>query len=106
MKPIWECAVIGGGAAGLSGALVLGRARKRTLVVDSGRQSNLPAHGIGGLLGHDGRKPADFYQLGIEELKQYPSIDFLEETVEEVIGSDGDFSLVFSDGSMGGSYDA
>jgi len=99
MNPTWECAVVGGGAAGLSGALVLGRARRRTLVVDSGRQSNLPAHGIGGLLGHDGRNPADFYKLGIEELKQYPSIDFLEETVEEVTGSDGDFSLVFSDGS-------
>ena len=78
MKPIRECAVIGGGAAGLSGALVLGRARRGALVVDSGRQSNLPAHGIGGLLGHDGRNPADFC----------------------------DFSLVFSDESTGGSYGA
>ena len=55
----WECVIVGGGAAGLSAALVLGRrARRRTLVVDAGRQSNRSAHGIGGLLGHDGCPPA------------------------------------------------
>jgi thioredoxin reductase len=53
----WDCIVVGGGAAGLGAALVLGRARRRTLVVDEGKQSNLVAHGIGGLLGHDGRPP-------------------------------------------------
>ena len=43
MDDIWDCIVIGGGAAGLSAALVLGRARKRTLLVDAGVPSNLPA---------------------------------------------------------------
>ena len=71
----WECLVIGGGAAGLSAALVLGRARKRTLVIDAGRQSNRAAHGIGGLLGHDGRPPAELYELGRKELEQYPSVE-------------------------------
>jgi thioredoxin reductase len=64
MDMTWECLVVGGGAAGLSAALVLGRARRRTLVIDAGRQSNLAAHGIGGLLGHDGRPPAELYELG------------------------------------------
>lgn len=71
----WECLVIGGGAAGLSAALVLGRARKRTLVIDAGRQSNRAAHGIGGLLGHDGRPPAELYELGRKELERYPSVE-------------------------------
>ncbi|WP_178359990.1 NAD(P)/FAD-dependent oxidoreductase [Mycolicibacterium hippocampi] len=71
----WECLVIGGGAAGSSAALVLGRARKRTLVIDAGRQSNRAAHGIGGLLGHDGRPPAELYELGRKELEQYPSVE-------------------------------
>jgi thioredoxin reductase len=53
----WDCIVVGGGAAGLSAALVLGRARKKTLAIDAGKQSNRPAHGIGGLLGHDARRP-------------------------------------------------
>ncbi len=55
----WDCIVVGGGAAGLSAALVLGRAQQRTLVVDAAAQSNRVADGIGGLLGHDGRAPAE-----------------------------------------------
>jgi thioredoxin reductase len=64
MDTTWDCIVVGAGAAGLSAALVLGRARRRTLVVDAGGQSNLPAHGIGGLLGHDGREPAALSAAG------------------------------------------
>lgn len=74
MDTTWDCIVVGGGAAGLSAALVLGRARVRTLVIDAGEQSNLPAHGIGGLLGHDGRPPAELYALGRDELATYPSV--------------------------------
>jgi thioredoxin reductase len=82
MNTIWDCVVVGGGAAGLSAALVLGRARRRTLVVDAGRQSNRPAHGIGGLLGHDGRPPAELYAIGREELSSYPSVELLDGDVE------------------------
>jgi len=71
----WDCIVVGGGAAGLSAALVLGRARRRTLVVDAGRPSNRIAHGIGGLLGHDRRPPAELYAVGRAELAAYPSVE-------------------------------
>lgn len=77
----FDVVVIGGGAAGLSAALVLGRARRRTLVVDAGEQSNLAAHGIGGLLGHDGRAPADLYAAGRAELAGYPSVSMRTGTV-------------------------
>ena len=66
METTWDCIVVGGGAAGLSAALVLGRARQRTLVIDAGSPSNLPAQGVGGLLGHDGRPPAELYAIGRE----------------------------------------
>jgi thioredoxin reductase len=82
---MWECIVIGGGAAGLSASLVLGRARRRTLLLDQGSQSNLPAHGIGGLLGHDGRPPAELYAAGREELAAYPSV---EVRFAEVVGAE------------------
>ena len=71
----WDCIVVGGGAAGLSAALVLGRARKRTLLVDAGHQCNLPAGGIGGLLGHDGLSPKDLYAKGQRELERYPDVE-------------------------------
>ena len=81
----WDCIVVGGGAAGLGAALVLGRARQRTLVVDAGEQSNRPAHGIGGLLGQDGRSPDAFYAAGREELATYPSVELRS---GEVVGGE------------------
>jgi len=83
MDNMWDCVIIGGGAAGLSAGLVLGRARRRTLLVDAGEQSNLAAHGIGGLLGHDGRPPAELYAAGRRELASYPSVEY---RTAEVIG--------------------
>jgi thioredoxin reductase len=72
----WECVVVGGGAAGLSAALVLGRARRRTLVVDANEQSNRAASAIGGLLGYDQRPPAELYAAGRRELLSYPSVEY------------------------------
>jgi thioredoxin reductase len=91
--------VVGAGAAGLSAALVLGRARRRTLVVDAGQQSNLPAHGIGGLLGQDGRPPAAFYAAGREELAAYPSLELRSGEVVRGERLDAGLLLELADGS-------
>jgi thioredoxin reductase len=99
MGKLWDCIVVGAGAAGLSAALVLGRARQRTLVVDAGGQSNRDAHGIGGLLGHDGRPPAAFYAAGRDELAAYPTVELRS---GEVLGGerhDAGFVLELGDGS-------
>jgi thioredoxin reductase len=98
MNTTWDCVVVGGGAAGLSAGLVLGRARRRTLLVDAGQQSNLAAHGIGGLLGHDGRPPGELYEAGRREIAAYPSVEV--RTGEVVAGERaGDvFELELSDG--------
>ena len=92
MDDIWDCIVVGGGAAGLSTALVLGRARQRTLVIDAGEPSNAVSHGIGGLLGHDGRPPAELYASGREELGAYPSVEIRAGSV--VAGRRKDSGLV------------
>ena len=94
----WDCVIIGGGAAGLSTALVLGRARRRTLLVDAGHQSNLAAHGIGGLLGHDGRAPAELYAMGRRELAAYPSVEVQTGEVVSWERIDGGFTLELADG--------
>lgn len=98
MRDDWDCIIVGGGAAGLSAGLVLGRARHRTLLVDAGEQSNLPAHGIGGLLGHDGRSPAELYALGRQELSAYPSVEVRtgEVLAGEPVG--GGYVLQLADG--------
>ena len=99
MDTTWDCIVVGGGAAGLSAALVLGRARQRTLVIDAGGQSNLAAEGIGGLLGHDGRPPAELYAAGRDELATYPSVQ--QRSGEVVAGEsrDAGFVLELADGA-------
>jgi thioredoxin reductase len=99
MDNTWDCIIVGGGAAGLSAGLVLGRARRRTLLVDAGAQSNLAAHGIGGLLGHDGRKPSELYHIGRRELSVYPSVEMRAGEVVSGERPDGEFVLELADGS-------
>ena len=99
MDIVWDCIIVGGGAAGLSAGLVLGRARRRTLLVDAGAQSNLAAHGIGGLLGHDGRDPAELYETGRRELSAYPSVEVRTGDVMTGERADDGFVLHLADGS-------
>ncbi|MFD8810704.1 NAD(P)/FAD-dependent oxidoreductase [Streptomyces sp. NPDC059627] len=67
----YEVVVVGGGAAGLSAALVLGRARRRTLVVDAGEPRNAPSAHLQGFLSRDGMPPAEFLAVGREEIARY-----------------------------------
>jgi thioredoxin reductase len=81
METDFEALVVGGAAAGLSAALVLGRARVRTLVVDAGEPSNRSAPVIGGLLGQDGTSPAQLYAAGREQLTELPTVELREGVV-------------------------
>src|SRR5215213_6173641 len=67
----WDCLVVGAGPAGLNAALVLGRARRRVLVLDSGEPRNYATHEMHGVLGHDGLDPADLRARGRAELGRY-----------------------------------
>ncbi len=100
METQWDCFVVGAGAAGLSAALVLGRARQRTLVVDAGHPSNGVAHGIGGLLGNDGRHPAELYATGRAELGAYPTVELRSGEVVAGERRDGRFVLELADGTL------
>nr|WP_256107000.1 NAD(P)/FAD-dependent oxidoreductase [Streptomyces sp. ODS05-4] len=66
-----DVVVIGGGAAGLSGALTLARARRSVLVIDAGAPRNAPAAGVHGLLALDGIPPADLLARGRREVRGY-----------------------------------
>ena len=99
MNSEWECVVVGGGVAGLSAALVLGRARRRTLVLDQGGQSNRAAAHVGGLLGHDGRPPSELYAAGREELAAYPAVTLRAGEVVDGERTASGFLLELADGS-------
>jgi thioredoxin reductase len=71
LKHSYDVVVVGGGAAGLNGALMLARSRRSVVVVDSGAPRNRPAEGIHGLLGHDGVPPAELLERGRAEVRRY-----------------------------------
>jgi thioredoxin reductase len=63
--------IIGGGAAGLSAALLLGRSRRSVLLIDAGQPRNAPAEGVHGLLTRDGVAPLELTRLGRADLAPY-----------------------------------
>ena len=67
----WDAVVIGGSAAGLSAALMLGRARRRVLVIDAGSPRNRFAHHMHGVLGHEGKAPSELTRIGQGEVAVY-----------------------------------
>ncbi len=67
----FDVVIIGGGAAGLSAALVLARSRRRVLVVDSGTPRNGPAAHMHGFLSRDGMPPGDLLAVGRSEIQGY-----------------------------------
>ncbi len=75
--------VVGGGAAGLSAALVLGRARRRVVVVDAGSPRNAPAAHMQGFLSRDGMPPAELLAAGRGEARGY-GVEVIEDRVVSI----------------------
>ncbi|MFE3204356.1 NAD(P)/FAD-dependent oxidoreductase [Embleya sp. NPDC059237] len=67
----YDVVVIGGGAAGLNGALMLARARRSVVVIDAGAPRNAPAEGVHGLLAREGMPPAELVERGRAEVRGY-----------------------------------
>ena len=68
---MYDVVIVGGGPAGLSAALMLGRCRRRVLVCDAGHPRNRASRAVHGFLTRDGVPPLDLLALGREELKPY-----------------------------------
>ncbi|SFO50304.1 Thioredoxin reductase [Geodermatophilus obscurus] len=77
---VYDVVVVGGGAAGLSAALVLGRARRRVAVVDAGAPRNAPAVHMQGFLSRDGMPPGDLPAAGRMEVAGY-GVELIEDRV-------------------------
>src|SRR6266508_6306774 len=92
----YDVVVVGGGAAGLSGALVLARARRSVLVIDAGGPRNVPAGHVHNYLAREGTPPAELVAAGREEVRRYGGE--IRTGVIEAAAKDGDGFLVSLDG--------
>ncbi len=95
----YDAVVVGGGAAGLSGAIALARSRRRVLVVDAGSPRNAPAAGVHNLLGREGTSPLALLEQGRADLVAYGG----EVRRGRAVGArrtDGGFEVDLEDGSV------
>jgi thioredoxin reductase len=67
--------IIGGGPAGMSAALTLGRARRTVLLADSGQGRNAPAEAVHNFITHDGTPPERLREQGAANLSHYPTVE-------------------------------
>ncbi len=82
---VFDCIVIGGGPAGLSASLTLGRARRVIALFDDGTNRNRVTQAAHGFITRDGIKPQLLKDIGLKELENYPSILYFNETVTEIM---------------------
>jgi thioredoxin reductase len=94
----FDVIVVGGGPAGLSAALILGRCRRRVLVCDAGRPRNFAAREMHGFLGRDCSDPADLREAGRAHLARYETVTFRSVTVVEALREEDAFRATFDGG--------
>ena len=93
--------IVGGGPAGLSAALVLGRCHRRTLICDDGKPRNRFSHAVHGLLGHEGQKPSHLLGIARDELLKYPTVSHRTTRVLDIRPVPDGFEYSCEDGTSG-----
>jgi thioredoxin reductase/SAM-dependent methyltransferase len=95
----WDAVIVGGGVAGLSAAQMLGRSKRRTLVIDGGMPRNRFAAHMHGVLGHDGKDPAELLETGRAEARAY-GVEFAAGAVADVTDAGDRVRVTRADGSV------
>ncbi len=99
MKFDYEVIIIGGGPAGLSAALSLGRMSRTALVCDDNRPRNAPSSHLNNFPTRDGIHPVEWRKLAKKDLEKYPTISFFEGSVLSVEKSPSGFTVKLSSGT-------
>ena len=81
---LYDCAIIGGGPAGLNAALVLGRSRRKTLLFDDDNGRNLVTRESHGFITRDGIEPEEFKRLGRKDIAKYDCVEIKEQRIVSV----------------------
>jgi thioredoxin reductase len=96
---MYEVIIVGGGIAGLSAALLLGRCRRRVLVFDSERPRNAASRSLHGFLTRDGTDPWEMRRIAREQLRQYETVEFQLAEAVDACCLNGSFEVILRDGS-------
>lgn len=96
-----EVLIVGGGPAGLSAALILGRCLRKVLLCDDNRQRNRASHAIEGLLGWQGKAPSVFLDEARQDLARYRSITMKKARVTGIAPIGPAFQFSCDDGTSG-----
>ncbi|HXH35910.1 MAG TPA: NAD(P)/FAD-dependent oxidoreductase [Plantibacter sp.] len=94
-----DAIIVGGGAAGLSAAIMLGRSRRSVVVIDGGDPRNAPAAGVHGFLTRDGIPPRELLRLGRAEVAGY-GVHVIDGQVTGATRVDGGFAVTITDGTV------
>lgn len=89
----FDVVIVGGGPAGLSAALILGRARRRVLLCEAGTPRNARAHAVQGFVTRDGTPPVEFRRIGREQLAPYASVEVRDVRVDSLRGEPDAFEI-------------
>ncbi len=100
MTTTHDVLIIGGGPAGLSAALALGRARKDVVLCDAGPRRNAAASAMHNFVTRDGTPPQAFRELAREQLAAYPNVSLREASVQAISGGRGDFTVTLKEGTL------
>src|ERR671921_419529 len=96
----FDVVVVGGGPAGLSAALILGRMRRRVLLLDTDAPANAVSHAMHGFLSRDGTPPAEVRRVAVEQLAPYPTVERRSVAARSAGRVSGRFEIVLEDGSQ------
>jgi thioredoxin reductase len=97
---VYEVIIVGGGTAGLSAALVLGRARRRVLLLDTGQPRNAPAQAAHGFFSRDGTPPLELLEIGRRQLCPYDSVEIRAIEATGARHRDDGFAVDLVDGTL------
>ena len=95
---MYDVIIVGGGPAGLSAALILGRCRRRVLLCDDGQYRNDASGALHGFLTRDGIHPAELRRIGREQMARY-DVEYREIEVKQARAAGSNFALDLADGA-------
>ena len=103
-RMLLDCAIIGGGPAGLSAALVLGRARRTVMLFDDNKPRNAVTRMSHGFITRDGISPTEFRALAHKDIQRYPHVSFSLSRIIDVRMEPNGFTLAGTHGVDGDGF--